>query len=66
MGLDKFSNLGSFEEMVEAQDTAPETVKTVKAETADATEVVTEKAEAEIVGGTPIFPADNLETPKNN
>jgi len=55
MGLDKHSSLGSFEEMAEAQDAAPETAQSVEAEieaTANATPVVEPTA-------------DNVETPKN-
>jgi hypothetical protein len=67
MGLDKFSNLGSFEEMAEAQDTAPETVKTVETEIATEakTEVATEAKTEEAPVATDV-PADNVETPKNN
>jgi hypothetical protein len=54
MGLDKFSNLGSFEEMAEAQDSAPEVAKT--AETEVKTEVATEVA-TEVT-------TDNVETSK--
>jgi nicotinate-nucleotide pyrophosphorylase len=53
MGLDKYS-AGSFEEMVEEQDSAPETAKTVEAEI-EATTDATPVAEAK---------ADNVETPK--
>jgi hypothetical protein len=51
MGLDKYS-AGSFEEMAEAQDSAPETAKTAE------TEVKTDAA--------PVAEAttDNVETPK--
>lgn len=52
MGLDKYS-AGSFEEMAEAQDSAPETAKT--AETEGKAEPTDE--------GTGV--ADNVETPKS-
>ena len=56
MEMDKFSNLGSFEEMAEAQEAAPETAKTVEAE-------ITTEAKAEEAPAAEAK-ADNVETPK--
>ena len=52
MGLDKYS-AGSFEEMAEAQDSAPEIAKTAETE-----------AKTEEVGNPTVSPADNVETSK--
>jgi hypothetical protein len=71
MGLDKFSSLGSFEEMAEQNEQSE-----VKTPATPATEPVTtdegitaEAVEAEIApvtDGVSVSPADNVETPKNN
>jgi hypothetical protein len=65
MGLDKYSNVGSFEEMAEQQEQTEKTPAEPQTDSVPTDEGVTAQAvEAEIVADAPVSSADNVETVK--